>query len=131
MNHWRIFFLISGLFSIVGGILGCFLFERQLVESGLPEPFYGHAFQLLFLTVAIFGVGYLMVWRDPVANRNIVWLGLATKVAGFFITLYALDIGELPAQNALQPWIVDLPWAIAFGLFLFQTRRARTGSKTT
>ena len=121
-KYWRIFFLLAGIFNLVGGTVGFFFFRKIFADSGMPAPIYGHSFQLLFIVVAIFGAGYLMVWRDPSANRNIVILGLGTKIAGFVISLHALSIGELPPENAMQPWVVDFPWAVAFSAFLWQTR---------
>lgn len=122
LKIWRGIFLVCGLLSVFGGIAGFFMFQQQLADAGQPAPVYTHTFQLLFLAVAIFGIGYLMVWRDPWGNRNIVVLGLLTKIAGFFISLHALDIGELPPENAWQPWVADFPWALAFLLFLWRSR---------
>ena len=122
MRGWRIFFLVAGVFNLVGGAVGFFVFENHLTDAGLPAPVYRHPFQLLFLLVIILGVGYLMVWRDPIRHRGIVWIGLLTKVAGWAISLHALRIGELPASGAWQPWVVDFPWILVFGAFLYQTR---------
>ena len=131
LKLWRVFFFVCGAFSVVGGIGGFFMFRQVLQDAGRPEPIYGHTFMLLFLTVAIFGVGYLMVWRDPWGNRNIVVLGLLTKICGFFVSLYALRIGEMPPENAWQPWIADLPWGLAFVIFLWQTRNGPPTTRTS
>ena len=131
MKAWKVFFLIAGLFNLVAGAAGFFTFESHLAKAGLPAPHYTHPFQLLFLLVMILGVGYLMVWKDPIRNRNIVWLGWLTKVCGFVISLQALRLGELPAENAWQPWIADFPFILIFGLFLFQTRHHPTQPNST
>jgi hypothetical protein len=125
MKHWRIFFLVAGLFNIFGGIMGFLNLESDLTGAGLPAPnypFFGH---LLFVAVIIFGIGYLMVWRNPLAHRGIVWLGLLAKVAGMTMTWLAVSQGQLPAEPfGVQPFFADLPWAVAFALFLWKTRDA-------
>ena len=122
MVFWRRFFCFAGLFNLLGGAAGFFTYRSMFADAGLPSPLYHHPFQLIFILVMILGIGYLMVWRDPMGHRGIVWIGLLTKVAGFFVSLHALRLGELPQSSALQPWIVDFPFVIAFGLFLAQTR---------
>lgn len=124
MTGWKRFFLAAGLFNLFGGVMGFFTLEKTFVDAGMPPPLYPYALQLLFVAVIIFGIGFLMVWRDPLRHRGIVWLGLMAKVAGFLFSLWALWSGQLPESSRWQPFVVDLPWAIAFALFLFRTRDA-------
>lgn len=124
MKYWRIFFLVAGVFNVFGGVLGLLDWRRPLAEAGLPSPNYPFFAQLLFVAVIIFGIGYLMVWRDPLGQRGIVFLGLLAKIAGMAMTWWAVAEGQLPAKPfAVQPLFADLPWAIGFALFLFQTRK--------
>lgn len=124
MKGWKRFFFVAGLFNILGGTVGFLNIDRAFIEAGMPPPLYPFALQLLFLSVIIFGIGYLMVWFDPVRNRNIVWLGLLSKIVGLLVTWWALDSGQLPAANWWQPLVADLPWAIAFVVFLATTRKS-------
>ena len=122
MIGWRRFFLAAGVFNVFGGVMGFATLERGFSDHGMELPRYPYALQLLFLMVIIMGIGYVLVWRDPIRHRGIVWLGLMTKVAGFFMTYWALSSGQMPAANRLQPLIVDLPWGLAFAVFLWRTR---------
>ena len=122
MKAWKRFFLVAGLFNLIGGAAGFLTLEKTFVDAGQPAPLYPFAFQLLFVAVIIFGIGFLMVSRDPVRHRGIVWLGLMVKTAGFVVSLWALHTGQLPESSRLQPFVVDLPWAIAFAVFLVRTR---------
>lgn len=119
---WRRFFLAAGLFNVFGGLMGFATLESGFSNHAMELPRYPYALQLLFLMVIIMGVGYLMVWRDPLRHRGIVWLGLMTKVAGLVMTYWALHTGQMPEANRFQPLIVDVPWGIAFGVFLWRTR---------
>ncbi|MEM6795722.1 MAG: hypothetical protein AAF725_17235 [Acidobacteriota bacterium] len=124
MTGWRRFFLVAGLFNIAGGLAGFWNLEKPFLEAGMAPPLYPFAHQLLFLCVMIFGVGYLMVWRDPLRHRGIVWLGLLSKIAGLGMTFWALGSDQLPASSWWQPLVADLPWAAGFGLFLATTPAA-------
>lgn len=104
--------------------MGFLTLEKTLLEEGKPAPLYPYAFQLLFSAVIIFGIGFLMVARDPLRHRGIVWLGLMAKTVGFVLSLWALHTGQMPESSRLQPFIVDLPWALGFAVFLVRTRDA-------
>lgn len=126
MRAWRIFFLLAGLYNLVGGTVGVFQVEHQFD----PPPTYPFALQLLMVMVAVMGVGYLMVARDPLGQRGIVWIGLMTKVAGLVMSFYALSTGQIPASSWWQPLINDLPWAVGFVLFLVRTRALVQGENS-
>lgn len=125
MKAWRIFFGVAALFNVFGGVMGWLSFEQQLVDKGFPAPNYPFFAQLLFLAVIIFGIGYAMVAADPLGNRGIVWLGLLAKISGVVMTYWAVSQGQVPEEPyAVQPLFADLPWAIAFAIFLWRTRAA-------
>ncbi len=118
MKTWRIFFLLAGLYNVVGGSVGVVSVERRFD----PPPTYPFALQLLLAMVVVMGIGYLMVARDPPGNRGIVWIGLMTKLAGLVMSFHAIRSGQLPASGWWQPLVNDLPWAVGFALFLVRTR---------
>ena len=122
MKRWSYFFLAAGLFNILGGAVGFFTFEAQFRAQGLPPPTYPFAFQILFLAVVSLGIGYLMVARSPRENRDLVWVGFLTKMAGFTMSLWAIHTGQLPESSWWQPVVVDLSWGVGFAVFLWQTR---------
>ena len=122
MTGWRVAFAAAGLLNLGGGLWGFFHVDAPFVAAGFPPPNYPFAFQLLFLAVAILGAGYLLVATDPPAHRGLVGVGLATKVAGAAMTWWAVADGQLPPDARLQALVVDVPWAIAFAVFLATTR---------
>ncbi|MEM8933339.1 MAG: hypothetical protein AAGE94_19270 [Acidobacteriota bacterium] len=121
LRRWRIFFAAAGLLGLGGGIAG-FLGGQPVPGHELPAPLYPYLLDLLFAVVIIFGIGYLMVAADPLRHRGIVVLGVLSKVAGAAATWWAVADGQIPSAAMVQPWIVDVPWAIGFAWFLWQTR---------
>ena len=121
MNGWRLFFLAAGLFNLAGGVVGALTLESQLAAMGRPAPVYPFAFELLFVAVAILGLGYLMVAWDPVAHRGIVWIGAATKLAGGLMSWRAIATGQMPAETWWQAVVTDWIWLVAFVVFLATT----------
>lgn len=120
---WRRFFLVAGLFNILGGTVGLLDPAMPWTDHGLPAPSHDFAMRLLFATVLLFGFGYLMVWRRPLRHRGIVVLGLGTKILGGVFTWWAIADGQLPRETWWQPLIVDVPWAIGFAWFLWRFRQ--------
>ena len=122
MGGWRIFFLLAGIFNVLGGLVGLLDVGAGFERGGLPPPTYPFAFQILLGAVVILGVGYLMVAWNPDRHRSIVWIGLATKLDGFLFTTLAIRSGQLPTSAWWQPVVNDLVWAVGFAAFLIATR---------
>ncbi len=121
MGYWRVFFCAAGLYNLTGGLFGFFSLDAHFSGMGLSPPTYPFAFHLLFLSVAILGLAYLVVARDPPRHRDLIWLGLATKLAGLTMSYQAIATGQLPPSTWWQPLINDLVWAVGFGVFLLRT----------
>ncbi|MEM9555503.1 MAG: hypothetical protein AAGC60_14700 [Acidobacteriota bacterium] len=119
---WRTFFALAGLLSVGGGVAGMLGLVARPEALGMAPPLYPFAFELVFLAVLVFGLGYFLLAAAPERNRDIAWLGLTSKLGGLIISLRALDSGQLPASSWAQPLVADLPWAIGFALFLWLTR---------
>ncbi len=98
----------AGYYNLMAGLSMMILYHEGYKILGVPKPEFVLPIQLVGLLVAIFGVGYLMVDRQPSLNRNVLRLGLASKVLG---PMFAL------------PWIFDgtLPVAMLAVLFFADT----------
>ena len=120
---WKFFFLAAGLLNTAGGTLGLLDPVKAWTDQGMAPPVGDVILRLLYCTVILFGLGYLMVWRHPLRHRGIVMLGLGTKILGFAFTYWAIAEGQMPESLRLQPLFVDLPWAIGFAWFLWRFRR--------
>jgi hypothetical protein len=127
MRGWSIFFLAAGAFNLLGGAVGFFTIEAQLRRQGLPPPTYPFAFQTLFLAVAILGVAYLIVARNPPVHHDLVWIGLLTKTAGMAMSYWAIYDGQMPVASWWQPLFTDFVWIVGFAVFLATVRSGSRG----
>ena len=98
----------AGYYNLLAGISMMILYHEGYKMLGVARPEFVLPIQLVGLLVAIFGVGYLMVDRQPGQNANVLWLGLMSKALG---PLFAL------------PWIFNgtLPMAMLAVLFFADT----------
>ena len=121
MRGWRIFFWCAAVFNLAIG-LGVMLAP----QGSTPMPLDDAAslpIRVVGWFVFVFGIGYAIVARDPLGHAGIVRLGVIGKLGMFVITLLAWNGGLTQASQAL-PALFDLPWAVAFIVFL--TRTAKT-----
>jgi hypothetical protein len=112
-------FLVGALWNILGGAFIIIATSWIFSSAGLQPPrpsLYYDSWIALFVT---FGIGYLMVYRDPYGNKNIVILGIIGKLAFSAIFLYSLTAfsGQVP-EFFLIPVIGDLIFVVLFSMFL-------------
>jgi hypothetical protein len=77
----------------------------------------------MFLGLAFtFGLGYWRVGRDLTRNRDIVWGGVIGQVYVFVVVAYEVLVARRLPAPFLGPAMVDLAFAVLFGVFLLQTK---------
>ena len=79
------------------------------------------SFRFFAIAVLLFGIGYFMVWRDPVRNRAILWLGAVAKLVVFIIVVYYYSSGGTTGVFLLGV-SCDLIFAILFFMHLRETK---------
>lgn len=104
----------AGWYNIIAGIAMMTLYHEGFKILGLPKPEIALPIQLAGVLVAVFGVGYLMVDRRPVENRNIVLLGFLSKSLGPLLAFYYIAIGTLPLLMIPVLFFADLIYLIPF-----------------
>ena len=98
------------------------LADRGLrARLGLDPAVDPLAWHLTALCVALFGLGYLGVARDPRRGREIVQLGALGKPLVFAIALGDVLAGQAPAVAAAAAF-VDLVLGLLFWRFLRRHR---------
>jgi hypothetical protein len=103
--RWLLRFV--GCFNLLAGLsMICFIHEGYKL-LGVPKPELKLPVQVMGVLVALFGVGYHMVARRPVENRNILVLGFWSKALASVLAL-AYVAGLLSPQ---------LPWWFAVVVF--------------
>ena len=93
--------------------------------AGLDLPNYPALVQCLGMLVGVYGVGYALAARDPVALWPLVLVGLLGKIFGPIGFVYAASLGEFPWFAGWAIVTNDLAWWIPFTAILFQVGRLR------
>ena len=86
----------AGYYNLLAGLSMMILYHEGYKMLGVAKPEFVLPIQLVGLLVAIFGVGYLMVDRQPHLNGNVLWLGLMSKLLGPLLALPWIFNGTLP-----------------------------------
>ena len=95
---------------------------RELLgEKPLTNPEY---LQLFVVLVFVIGIGYWWVSQDISRNREIVKLGIYAQCSVFVVLAYQTLIGNVHPLY-LIPGVIDLIFAILFGLFLYSYARTK------
>ena len=119
-RFWRIVFLLAGLYT-AGGVLPGIISPQQgllaFADHYAPTYFTLFFFRALWITVFVFGIGYLIVAWKPSNHVGIVILGFLGKLlfaANVLIQVSKGLLGKAPMAAA----IVDMVFVILFGLFI-------------
>lgn len=120
---WRVLFAVAALYNLAVG--GAMLATPDALAAQLNVEGAGAAFALMMsgLLIAMFGVGYALVARDPAGNRGIVWIGMIGKIG-------AAALGTIQYQAGIVPFTTfalgmgDLVFVALFALFLWRGPRA-------
>jgi len=123
---WRAFFLVAGLYDALLGLAFLVAGESILTNIGMALPPHIAFIHLSAIFIVVQGLSYLLVFRDPLANLGIVWVGVAYKAAYAALVGYYLVIGQLPSDFFI-PWaIFDLGFMVGFLVFLRAAMSRRT-----
>lgn len=119
---WRVLFALAAFYNwAVGGTMLAApgALAPQLSIEGAGAPF---ALQMTGLLIAVFGLGYAMVARNPAGNRGIIWIGMIGKIG-------AAVLGTIQYQAGIVPFTTfalgmgDLVFVALFALFLWHGPR--------
>ncbi|MBD0390141.1 MAG: hypothetical protein ICV54_27465 [Nostoc sp. C3-bin3] len=95
--------------------------RELLSEKPLTNPEY---LQLFVVLVFVIGIGYWWVSQDISRNREIVKLGIYAQCSVFVVLAYQTLVGHVHPLY-LIPGVIDLVFAILFGLFLYSYARIK------
>jgi quinol-cytochrome oxidoreductase complex cytochrome b subunit len=113
----RPLFVVAGVYDLVLGLGYLFLYRWVFNRFSVMLPNHPAYLQLNALFVVVFGLGFLLVARDPERNRDIIRLGVLLKLAYAGIVFTYAALGNMPSMWI--PWAVcDLLFAAAFLLAL-------------
>jgi Na+-driven multidrug efflux pump len=116
-TNWRYIFQLKAVINWVESVFLLLSDQwiRELVgEKPLINSEYSHLFLVL---VFVIGIGYWWVGNDISRNHGIVKLGILAQCSVFLVLAYHTLINNLHPFYLL-PGIIDLTFAIIFGIFL-------------
>ena len=128
LRPWmRVVLWIAGVYNLLAGLTMLVFYHEGFKLLGLAKPAFVMPVQLVGVLVGIFGVGYLLVARDPLTNRNILALGAASKTLGPLLACWYIAIGVLPAMFLVVLFWADLVYVPPFLVIWRHLRRVARG----
>ena len=121
--HWVLRF--GGWYNVLAGLSMMILYHEGYKLLNVAKPEFVLPIQLVGLLVAIFGVGYLMVERQPWLNQNVLLLGLASKLLGPLLALAYILQGTLPIAMLIVLFFADIIYVWPFWKIHQSIRRSR------
>lgn len=121
-KFWKITFLIAGLFTAGGVLPGIFNPEKGIfdfTDQLIYDQYAIYFFRSLWITVFVFGIGFLIVALNPAKHIGIVIMGLLGKLL-FAINVLIKFSDEKVSQMAMSAAILDLIFVLLFGIFIFK-----------
>ena len=114
-SRWMHFVLkFAGFYNIVAGLCMMLFYHEGFKFLQVDKPELVMPIQLVGLLVAIFGVGYLLVDRNPAENRNVLLLGFLSKLLGPLLAIGHVALGNLPMVMLVVLFFADGIYLIPF-----------------
>jgi hypothetical protein len=121
---WKYIFQLKAVINWIESLALLFAdrwIRKLLGEKPLTNPEY---LQLFVVLVFVIGIGYWWVSQDISRNREIVKLGIYAQSSVFVVLAYQTLVGNVHPFY-LIPGVIDLIFAILFGLFLYSYARTK------
>ena len=104
----------AGVYNIIAGLSMMIFYHEGFKSLGLPKPEFNMPIQLVGVLVAIFGIGYLIVDRNPSENRNVLLIGLLSKIFGPLLAFFYVASGTLPLMMLVVLFFADIIYWVPF-----------------
>lgn len=130
LAKWMKFVLrFAACFNVSAGFFMLVLYHETYKIIGMTKPDISFPIQLVGLLVGLFGVGYYLVARDPLLNRNLLLLGFWSKFLGSCLGTYYVFIGKLPWTFVLVYFFADVIYLPPF--YLIWRRISRVAAESS
>ncbi|OHB68473.1 MAG: hypothetical protein A2V70_03105 [Planctomycetes bacterium RBG_13_63_9] len=114
----------AGCFNLLAGTAMVCLYHEGYGLLGIPKPELILPVQVMGILVALFGVGYHLVARHPIENRNILVLGFWSKALSSAAAIWYVADGTLPWWFAVVVFFADVIYLPPFYLIIRSLPRA-------
>ena len=119
LELWMLVVLrFAAVYNLLAGACMIIFVHEGYKWLAIPKPQLVMPDQLVGMLVAIFGIGYWLVSRDPLTNRNVLLLGLLSKTLGPLLSFYYVAVGKLPPSFVLILLVSDLIYIPLFAIIL-------------
>lgn len=115
----------AGGYNIIAGLSMILFYHEGFKALGIPKPEVNLPIQLVGLMVFLFGIGYLMVDRKPSENRNVLLLGMLSKLLGPMLAIGYVVGGKLPWMMIPVLFFADFVYLLPFWM-IYRTIGSRT-----
>ena len=112
----RLVLRVAAVWNVWAGLVMLVFYHEASRVLGMPKPNPIMPFQLAGLCVGLFGVGYWLVARRPLENRNLLWLGFWSKLLGTILCGYHVARGSLPLSFVPLVLLADVVYLPPFYL---------------
>jgi len=96
LNSIKRVYFVSGVYDLALGVVFGMLFKPIYLRLGITLPNHDAFIQFPAALVAIFGIGFLMVSRDPPSHVGIMKMGVMLKLAYVLIVGGHWLLGSMP-----------------------------------
>jgi CDP-diglyceride synthetase len=129
---WMKFVLrFVAVYNILAGLHMLILRHETYKMIGMERPKIDFPIQLVGILVGLFGVGYHMVAKNPIENRNVLLLGFWSKFLGSCLGTYYVIRKILPLKFVLVYFFADIIYLIPFYLILRRLNRIAAERRAT
>jgi hypothetical protein len=119
--------VFAGCYNLLVGLTLTVFYHEAFKILGLPKPELMLFVQLVGILVGLFGVGYLIVARNPLENRNVLLLGFLSKALGTLIGLGYVALGKVPISFFVLLIFSDIVYLPPFVVILRRLNRVAAG----
>jgi small multidrug resistance pump len=124
LRRWmRQLLWFAGGFNLAAGAVMLLFYHESYELLGVEKPELVMPLQLVGILVALFGVGYWLVARNPIENRNLLVLGFWSKALGSVLALYTVADGELPLSFVPILFFADIIYLVPFWIIIRHLQR--------
>ncbi len=106
-----VFNVLAGLFMLIG-------YHETYKIIGMEKPEISFPMQLVGILVALFGVGYYLVAKNPIENRNLLALGFWSKFLGSCLGTGYVILDKLPLSFVAVYFFADVIYLPPFYLIM-------------
>lgn len=115
------FFVVAGLYDGILGALFLAIPYQLFSMTNIAPPNHIGYIQFPALLLVIFGIMFLNIARDPVANRNLILYGILLKISYCGVVFLNLMQNNIPMM-----WVIFAVCDFIFlGLFVFARKSIR------